>query len=150
MQPSDQQAVHDKLVEVLAATSSMYLATSEDDVWNAGAFYAELDPFTLTLVLETGGTTLRNLRGNPTAAIVIAPNGPFQPFLQGRVRATVCDTAGKQATIEALLRKDPQVKPLVEAGPVEAVELAVSLWRVTDISSGWLPGKELTPATVPA
>ncbi|SFO94733.1 hypothetical protein SAMN05421810_101487 [Amycolatopsis arida] len=146
MEPSTQE-IHDKLVQVLGQTSEMYLATAGDDIWNAGAYFAELDPFTLTLVLETHGTTLRNLRANPTAAIVIAPAGPFQPFLQGRARATIRDEAGKEATIEALLRKEPQAKPLVEAGPVEAIELAITQWRVTDVPAGWLPGKHLTPDT---
>jgi hypothetical protein len=150
MQSDEVRAVRGKLVEVLAEASSMYLATSSTDVWNAGAYYAELDPFTLTLVLESGGTTLRNLSANPTTALVIAPNGPFQPFLQGRAQATVRDAAGKAQTIAALLRKEPGAKPLVEGGPVEAVDLRVELWRVTDISSGWLPGKELTPADLVA
>lgn len=139
-----QEQVHDKLVRVLAGTSSMFLATAGDEVWNAGAFYAELDAFTLTLVLETGGTTLRNITANPTTAVVIAPSGPFQPFLQGRASATVRDAAGKEETIAALLRKEPQVKPLIEAAPVEAVKLSFSRWRVTDLPAGWLPGKELT------
>ncbi|MEV5540294.1 pyridoxamine 5'-phosphate oxidase family protein [Saccharopolyspora shandongensis] len=150
MQPAQEmQAVHDKLVEVLAASSSLYLATASDkSIWNSGAFYAELSPFTLTLVLESHGITLRNLMANSTSAIVIAPDGPFQPFLQGAAQAIVRDATGKEATTEALLRKEPQVEPLLKAGPVEAVELQVSRWRVTDISAGWLPGKELTPGAV--
>lgn len=147
--PNDEiQAVHGKVVEVLTATSSMYLASSAADVWNAGAYFAELDPFTLTLVLESRGTTLSNLRANPTAALVIAPNGPFQPFLQGRAQATVRDAEGKEETIAALLRKEPQAKPLIEGGPVEAVELKVTSWRVTDVLAGWLPGKEVAPGDV--
>jgi hypothetical protein len=147
--PNDEiRDVHDKVVEVLAGTTSLYLASASTDVWNAGAYFAELDPFTLTLVLESHGTTLTNLRANPTAALVIAPNGPFQPFLQGRAQATVRDAAGKEDTIAALLRKEPQAKPLIEGGPVEAVELRVTTWRLTDIMAGWLPGRELTPADV--
>jgi hypothetical protein len=149
--PNDEvQAVHGKLVEVLAGTSSMYLASSSDDIWNAGAFYAELDPFTLTFVLETHGTTLRNLVAHPTAAIVIAPNGPFQPFLQGRGEVSVRDAAGKDATIDTLIRKEPMARSLIEAAPVEAVDLRISMWRVTDVTSGWLPGKVLTPGEVAA
>ncbi|EHR51043.1 hypothetical protein SacmaDRAFT_2803 [Saccharomonospora marina XMU15] len=139
----DEQA-RDKLVRVLGENSSMFLATAGDDIWNAGAFYAELDPFTLTLVLEAGGTTLRNINANPSVAVVIAPSGPFQPFLQGRATATVRDAEGKEETIAALLRKEPQIKALIEAAPVEAVDLNVSRWRVTDIGEGWLPGRELT------
>lgn len=139
----DEQA-RDKLVRVLGENSSMFLATAGDDIWNAGAFYAELDPFTLTLVLEAGGTTLRNINANPSVAVVIAPSGPFQPFLQGRATATVRDADGKEETIAALLRKEPQIKALIEAAPVEAVDLNVSRWRVTDIGEGWLPGRELT------
>ncbi|NIJ12225.1 uncharacterized protein YhbP (UPF0306 family) [Saccharomonospora amisosensis] len=139
---ADEQT-RDKLVRVLGENSSMFLATSADDVWNAGAFYAELDPFTLTLVLEAGGTTLRNINANPSVAVVIAPSGPFQPFLQGRATAKVRDAEGKEETIAALLRKEPQIKALIEAAPVEAVDLNVSRWRVTDIGEGWLPGREL-------
>jgi hypothetical protein len=147
--PNDEvRAVHGKLVEVLAGTSTMYLASSSDDVWNAGSFYAELDPFTLTFVLESRGTTLRNLLANSTAAVVIAPNGPFQPFLQGRGETTVRDAAGKEATIDTVIRKEPMARPLIEGGPVEAVDLRISMWRVTDVNSGWLPGKVLTPGDV--
>jgi hypothetical protein len=137
--------IHRKVVDVLAGTSSMFLASSSDDIWNAGAYYAELDPFRLTFVLESGGTTLRNLLARPTAAVVIAPNGPYQPFLQGRGEVSVRDAAGKQATIDALVAKEPLAKPLIEGAPVEAVDLRVSMWRVTDVTAGWLPGKVLTP-----
>jgi hypothetical protein len=58
---------------------------------------------------------------------------------------SVRDAAGKQATIDALVAKEPLAKPLIEGAPVEAVDLRVSMWRVTDVTAGWLPGKLLTP-----
>jgi hypothetical protein len=149
--PNDEvQEIHGKVVGVLTGTSTMYLASSSDEIWNAGAFYAELDPFRLTFVLETRGTTLRNLLANPSAAVTIAPNGPFQPFLQGRGEVSVRDAAGKQETIDTLISKEPMAKPLIEGGPVEAVDLRLSMWRVTDVAAGWLPGKVLTPGDITA
>ena len=142
------QEIHSKLVGVLGGTSTMYLASSSDKIWSAGAFYAELDPFTLTFVLESRGTSLHNLLVNPSAAVTIAPNGPFQPFLQGRGEVSVRDAAGKQETIDALISKEPMSKPLIEGGPVEAVDLKLEMWRVTDVTVGWLPSKVLTPGDI--
>lgn len=154
MSDNETRAVHDKILEVLAGSTSMFIATSPADapaeIWNAGAFYAEIDAFTLTLVLETGGTTLHNLRSNPTAAVVIAPGGAFRPFIQGRAQASVRDPAGKEDTLTRLLRKEPQAEPLFKAVPIEAVDFAFSMWRVTDVASGWFPGKALTPGDAAA
>jgi Pyridoxamine 5'-phosphate oxidase len=146
---NETRAVHDKIVEVLAGTSSVCVATSPAgapaELWNAGAFFAELDAFTLTFLLETGGTTLRNLQSNPTAALVIAPGGAFQPFLQARAQATVRDAAGKDDALARLVQKEPQAEPLFKAVPVERVDFTISMWRITDVTCGWFPGKVLTP-----
>ena len=66
-----------KVADVRDRVRQAVLATAGEGMWNAGAFYAELDPFTLVLALENAGATLRNLHANPVAAVVIAPHGPF-------------------------------------------------------------------------
>lgn len=149
-EPSDTEATLEKTATVLDASTSLFLATHHASraprVWNAGAFYAVLDPFRLTLVLELGGTTLTNLRADPAAAIVIAPGGPFSPFLQGYAHAHLRDPAGTQETLAALLAAEPQVRLLIEAGPpIAAVELRVQQWQVTDVLAGWLPARKVLP-----
>ena len=144
--------VHGAVTALLEEHDSLLLSScSQDRPWGAGAYFAPLDPFRLTLILETGGTTLRNIRANPRVAVVIASGDPFRPFLQAGATATVRDDDGRQETFAALRAAVPQIEPLLSM-PVEAMELTVEKWRVTDIVNGWLPGKEFTPgmlATLP-
>jgi hypothetical protein len=42
-----------KVADVSDRVRQAVLATAGEGMWNAGAFYAELDPFTLVLALET-------------------------------------------------------------------------------------------------
>ncbi len=122
----------------------MYLSTAADDEpWGAGAFFAESDPFTLSLVLELHGRTLRNIRRNPRVALVVSSGDPFEPFLQGAADAEVLENAAEiKATTDLLRVKAPQIEPLLGM-PMAAVRLHVTMWRATDVVKGWLPGKEL-------
>jgi hypothetical protein len=72
-----------KVADISDRVRQAVLATVGKGMWNAGAFYAELDPFTPALALENTGATLRNLHANPVAAVVIAPHDPFAPFPAG-------------------------------------------------------------------
>jgi transposase len=100
------------------------LATAGEGMWNAGAFYAELDPFTLVLALENTGATLRNPHADPVAAVVIAPHGPFAPFPAGLPRMhermdTIVSDAGHawRPRVEAALRAVPRHMFVPEADP---------------------------------
>ena len=42
-----------KVADVSDRVRQAVLATAGEGMWNAGAFYAELDPFTLVLAFET-------------------------------------------------------------------------------------------------
>jgi hypothetical protein len=76
-----------KIADVSDRVRQAVLGTAGEGMWNAGAFYAELDPFALALALETGAT-LRNPHANPVAAVVIAPHGPLAPFPAGSPACT--------------------------------------------------------------
>jgi hypothetical protein len=100
------------------------LATAGEGMWNAGAFYAELDPFTLVLALENTGATLRNPHADPVAAVVIAPHGPVAPFPAGLPRMhdrmdTIVSDAGHawRPRVEAALRAVPRPMFVPEADP---------------------------------
>lgn len=129
--------------DTLSAHKSMYLATSgSDGPWVGGVFFAEVDLFTLVLVLEQRGRTLAAIRSNPTVAVVVSTGSPATPFLQARATASVVEGPEDAAVRSALTAKVPEAAPFL-ATPVTAVRLAVPTWRVTDLAKGWLPGRNL-------
>jgi hypothetical protein len=130
--------------DTLAAHKSMYMATSGSaGPWVGGVYFAEVDVFTLTLVLEQRGRTLAAIRQNPAVALVVAAGTPMQPFLQARATAAVVEGDADADVRRRLLQKVPECAPFLEM-PIAAIRLTVPTWRVTDIQQGWLPGKELT------
>lgn len=142
--------VEEVVRRLLAGSRTMYLSTTAgDEPWGAGAFFAESDPFHLALVLEQHGTSLRNIGHNPRVALVVSSGNAFEPFLQGSADAEVLEADDElEATTAALRAKAPEIEPLLGA-PMAPVCLHVSRWRVTDVVSGWLPGKELLAGGTP-
>lgn len=133
--------------DTLAAHKSMYLATSGSaGPWVGGVYFAEVDSFTLVLVLEERGRTLAAVRENPAVAVVVSTGCPTQPFLQARATAEVVEGARDAEVRRQLLAKVPEAAPFLDF-PVKAVRLTVSSWRATDLGNGWLPGKELAHPT---
>lgn len=132
------------VVDRLAASQSFSIATcGPEGPWVAGAFFVESDPFTLELVLEESGRTLRNIMREPRVAVVVAAGTPFEPFLQAQAEAEVVTGEADAAVRAALLAKIPAAAPFMEA-PIVAVRLHVGSWRATDVMNGWLPGKNLS------
>ena len=136
--------VEDVVASLLAGSSTFFLSTAgEDGPWGAGTFFAEHGMFELSLIVERHGRTLRNLRQDPRVAMVVSTGDPFAPFLQGSADVEILeDDAQIQATGEFIQAKDPQIAPLLGA-PVVALRLHVNLWKVTDVTKGWLPAREL-------
>jgi hypothetical protein len=129
---------------VLAAHGHLYLATAHDGrPWVSGVYFAETSTFELAVVLETHGRTLTALRANPHAAVVVSSGAPHEPFLQGAATVEVLDGAAADDAHRALLAKVPQIEAFLQY-PHEAVRLAVSLWRITDVPRGWIPARSLT------
>lgn len=132
------------VVARLASSEAFTLATcGPDGPWAAGAFFVESDPFTLSLVLEASGRTLRNLQHDPRVGVVVAAGTPFEPFLQAQAVATVVTGDDDAAVRAALVAKVPAAGAFM-AAPIVAVRLRVEQWRATDVVNGWLPGKVLT------
>ncbi|OLR93656.1 pyridoxamine 5'-phosphate oxidase family protein [Actinokineospora bangkokensis] len=143
--PEVEAAVRD----TLAAHKSLYLATAgSSGPWAGGVYFAEVDPFTLAVVLEERGRTLAAVRENPQVAVVVSTGSPAQPFLQARAEAEVV-TGERDADVRArLLAKVPECAPFL-GFPIAAVHLSVRAWRITDLDRGWLPGRELAAVTDP-
>lgn len=132
------------VVERLASSHSFTLATAgPEGPWVAGAFFVEADPFTLELVLEKSGRTIRNITVNPTVAVLVAAGTPFEPFLQAQAEAEVVTGDDDAAVRARLVAKVPEAAAFLQA-PILAVRLRVASWRATDVLNGWLPGKVLT------
>jgi uncharacterized protein YhbP (UPF0306 family) len=132
------------VIDRLAASQSFSIAThGPDGPWVAGAFFVESDPFTLELVLEQSGRTLRNITSEPRVAIVVAAGTPFEPFLQAQAEVEIVTGDADAAVRTALVAKIPPAAAFMGA-PIVAVRLHVESWRATDVLNGWLPGKTLT------
>lgn len=130
-----------KVRAVLESRPSLFMATNGDEPWVAGGFFAESDPFTLSMVLERGGTTLANIKANPRVALAVSSGSPFEAFLQGSADVALVDDPAETDEIKkALVAKAPEIEPFFGA-PLQAVRLHVRRWRATDVTSGWLPGK---------
>ena len=137
-------AIEQVVIDRLAGSHSFTVATSgPEGPWVAGAFFVESDPFTLELVLEKSGRTLRNITANPQVAVLVAAGTPFEPFLQGQAEAEIVTGEADAAVRAALVAKVREAAPFLLA-PIHAVRLRVSSWRATDVQNGWLPGKVLT------
>ena len=141
---ADMAEVQDLVTRTLSSHPTLFLSTtSNDEPWGTGAFFAESDPFTLRLVLEQTGRTLRNVHANPTVAIVVSTGNPYEPFLQGSAGVVVLESVDEvEATKAALIAKAPAVEPILGA-PIVAVQLEVTTWKATDIRNGWLPALQL-------
>ena len=136
-------AIEQVVVDRLASSHSFTVATcGPEGPWVAGAFFVESDPFTLELVLEKSGRTLRNITANPQVAVLVATGTPFEPFLQAQAEAEIVTGDADAAVRAALVAKVPEAAPFLQA-PIQAVRLRVSSWRATDVQNGWLPGKVL-------
>ena len=139
-----QTAIEQVVIDRLGSSHSFTVATcGPEGPWVAGAFFVESDPFTLELVLEKSGRTVRNITANPQVAVLVASGTPFEPFLQAQAEAEIV-TGDADATVRAaLVAKVPEAAPFLQA-PIHAVRLRVASWRATDVQNGWLPGKVLT------
>ena len=136
--------------ELLATNKTLVLSTSASDrPWIAGVYFAESDPFHLTLILETAGRSLANIRVNPNVAVTVSLRSPFELYLQGEGDAEVLDTDAQLAAAkDAVQAKAPEIE-LLKFQAV-AVRLTIRHWRATDVMIGWRPGKELLPPTRPS
>ncbi len=131
----------------LASHLSLFLATAgRDGPWINGVYFAETDPFTISLVLEQRGRTLAAIRQCSTVALIVSTGTPADPFLQGRATAEVLEGAAADEVRRLLVAKVPAAAAFM-AAPIESLRLVVDSWRVTDVPNGWLPGRELANLT---
>jgi hypothetical protein len=115
----------------------------------AGVYYAESDPFHLTLILEAAGRSLANIRANPYVAVSLSSRSPFDVFLQGEGDAEMLDNVEQlDAARDAVWAKAPEIELLKFRAP--AVRLTIHHWRATDVMMGWSPGRELLPPMKPS
>jgi nitroimidazol reductase NimA-like FMN-containing flavoprotein (pyridoxamine 5'-phosphate oxidase superfamily) len=146
--PDDE--VKNTVRELLATNKALFLSTSANDrPWVAGVYSAESDAFHLTLILETDGRSLANIRVNPQIAVTVSTGSAFDLYLQGEGDAEVL--AGDEqfdAARNAVRAKAPEIELLkIRAA---AVRVTIRHWRATDVTLGWRPRKELMPPIKPS
>ena len=141
----DTAALTPELVELLRAHRTLVLASTGGPVspWIAAAYFAEADPFTLQLAIETGGKTMANLRADPRIAVMVAGPHPFALFAQGEGLVTIerPGTAAHARIRAELIAKAPEMEPFF-AAPMEHLRLRLRRWLLTDVTRGWLPARE--------
>src|SRR5215471_20582166 len=96
--------------ELLATNKVLCLGTCANDrPWVAGAYFAETDPFHLTLILDVDSRSLANIRLNPNIAVTLATGSPFDLHLQGEGDAELLED-GQQldAAQKAVRAKAPE------------------------------------------
>ncbi len=97
------------------------------------------------MLLETTGKTLSNIRANPNVAVVISTGAAFAAYLQGDgVALLLGSDEALEATKNALRAKAPEIEPLLQY-PGVAIRISMRRRRATDVTNGWIPGKELRP-----
>lgn len=133
------------LKKLLAENASIKLGSVSEEgaPWLATAYFAAADPFKLTVLIESTGRTLANLRANPRVAVMIEHGDAMALFAQAEGVARLVDE--RHAAIrDAIAEKTPAAAPLVALPNLVGVELDISRWRLTDVPAGWLPGRELS------
>jgi hypothetical protein len=145
--PDDE--VRNTVRDLLATNKTMFLSTSANDrPWVAGVYFTESDPFHLTLILETGGRSLANIRANPNVAVTVSSCSPFDLYLQGEGDGDLLDNHEQLVSAKDAVRaKAPEIELLKFRAA--AVRLTIRHWRATDVMIGWRPGKELMPPMKP-
>ena len=136
-------AVEGLVRDTLSTHKSLFLATAGSaGPWVGGVYFAELGPFTLTVVLEQRGRTLAAVREQPVVSVVVSTGSPMHPFLQAQADVEIVEGEEGEGLRGALVSKVPEVAPFLDA-PIVTARLRVRTWRATDIPNGWLPGVDL-------
>jgi hypothetical protein len=143
--PGPDDEVKNTVRELLATNKVLSLGICANDrPWVAGAYFAETDPFHLTLLLEITGRSLANIRLNPNIAVTLSSGSPFDVHLQGEGDAELlADDHQLEAAKNAARTKAPEIELL--SFRAAAVRVTIRHWRATDVTIGWRPGKDLTP-----
>jgi nitroimidazol reductase NimA-like FMN-containing flavoprotein (pyridoxamine 5'-phosphate oxidase superfamily) len=123
--------------ELLATHKTLLLSTSADDrPFVAPVYFAESDPFHLTIIVESAGRSLTNVALNPKVAVMISTGSPFELYLQGEGYAEVIsDSQQLVGAMNAVRAKAPEVE-LLKLTPV-VVNVTIHHWQATDVTVGW-------------
>jgi hypothetical protein len=101
----------------------------------APAYFAESDPFHLTLIVERAGRSLANLARNPNVALILSTGSPFDLYVQGAGHAEVLsDRQQLGAAMDAVRAKAPEIE-LLKLSPA-AVRVTIRHWPPTRQSVG--------------
>ncbi|MCK6544567.1 pyridoxamine 5'-phosphate oxidase family protein [Myxococcota bacterium] len=136
------------ITDLLRKHKTLRLATAGGVVspWIAGAYFAERGVFTLQVILEAHGKTMKNVLADDRVAVMVADNAPYSLFAQGEGRARIVEGEAAEKAKADLLAKNPEMAPFFSF-PLVHVNLEISRWLLTDVPNGWIPAKELRPST---
>jgi nitroimidazol reductase NimA-like FMN-containing flavoprotein (pyridoxamine 5'-phosphate oxidase superfamily) len=139
------------LIQLLKQTATVKISTASHRgaPWVAAAFFAEDGPFSLRVLLEARGRTLANLRANPRVALMIENGNAFSLFAQAEGSVKLVEQ--EHALVrDAIAKKTPASARMVALPNLVVVRIDVECWRLTDVSAGWLPAKELSRSSPPS
>ena len=110
-------------------------------------YFAESDPFHLTLITERAGRSLANLALSPNVALILSTGSPFDLYVQGAGYAEVLtDRQQLGAAMDAVRAKAPEIE-LLKLRPA-AVRVTIRHWQATDVTVGWRPREDFLPPPV--
>jgi nitroimidazol reductase NimA-like FMN-containing flavoprotein (pyridoxamine 5'-phosphate oxidase superfamily) len=143
--PAPDDEVKNVVRELLATKKTLFLSTStRDQPFVAPVYFAESDPFHLTLITERGGRSLANLAHNPNVALILSTGSPFDLYVQGAGHAEVLsDRQQLGAAMDAVRAKAPEIE-LLKLSPA-AVRVTIRHWQATDATVGWRPKEDFLP-----
>ncbi len=145
MSPHDYATLLEHLALVLATHPTIKLATAslQAEPWVATAYYGEETPFSLVMMLEEGGRSLKNLTVNPRVSLMLEGGDAMAPFAQASGVASRVD--GDEAFFARVITdKAPESAPLLALPGLVPVRVAIERWRITDVPRGWLPAREVS------
>lgn len=140
----DDSSLETLTTELLKGYKTLRLSTAGGPVspWICGAFFAEDGAFALRIALETHGKSLANVLADKRVAVMMSDDQPFGLFAQGQGTAEVVEGEAEVKVRAALLAKAPEIEPFL-AAPLKTLVVTIDRWILTDVTRGWLPGKEL-------
>lgn len=141
MGEADKKEIIEKIQEVFTSNNAIMLATTGGSYspWILGAYYTS-ETLSIYVLVEKGGKSFANIKGNKNVAYSISQNDAMKDFVQGQAVVTVLPDEDEPKVREMLLKKMPWYQTFVPMVPIRIDSKKIF---VTSLQKGWFPAKVL-------